>query len=492
MKRLNRWDWLGVVAALAFAACLVFAYQHTRRASTNLAADIQDPSGDIRFGHEWMGLYYKDKRVGFFHIEKSASTQDGYRYQVDAHIQQKGFLGKKITLKLKMSALMDSNTILQSFDFSIKAGPADLSGRGVVHGKTLRLLLNTGGVERSQEIPLDSPPVLRETLGPTLSRHVLSPGKRLTLSVFDPMTQRNQPVTIEVVGPDTVTVVDQVVPATHIRQTLGGTTLNAWVNRRGEMLRQELGFGLVAIRETEAQATATTEAVSLGEAAMITTTGLPKSMAKMQTISLILSGKALSDFELTDRRQTFSKASGRLDIQLETVGKGRPLPVTDDLHAFLQPTPLIQSDAEPIKRTANEVIGDARDSVAAAKHLMKWVAEAVEDAPVIGVPSALETLRTRIGDCNEHATLFVALARAAHIPTRLVTGLVHIKGRFGYHAWAEISTEDGWVSVDPTWQQMPADVGHIAMVRGGLAAQSKLTRLMGNLKIKAYSLPKSP
>ena len=115
---------------------------------------------------------------------------------------------------------------------------------------------------------------------------------------------------------------------------------------------------------------------------------------------------------------------------------------------------------------------------------MRWVDQAVEDSAVIGVPSALETLKTKTGDCNEHTTLFVALARSVGIPSRVVAGLVYTKGRFGYHAWAEVKGRLGWVSVDPTWGQMPVDVGHLSFVRGGLMAQTRLIRLMGKLRIK--------
>ena len=101
------------------------------------------------------------------------------------------------------------------------------------------------------------------------------------------------------------------------------------------------------------------------------------------------------------------------------------------------------------------------------------------------MPSALDVLDSKVGDCNEHSTLFAALARAAGIPTRVAVGLVYIDGHFGYHAWNEVLAADGWLSVDPTWDQMPVDVGHIALLRGGLGEHARLLPLMGRLKIAA-------
>ena len=128
-------------------------------------------------------------------------------------------------------------------------------------------------------------------------------------------------------------------------------------------------------------------------------------------------------------------------------------------------------------------IGHARDTVTAARRLKDWVHHRLEQTAVPGVPSALETLDARVGDCNEHSTLFAALARSVGIPTRIVVGLVYADGRFGYHAWNEVLAADGWLSVDATWNQMPVDVGHLAMLRGGLSEQARLLPLMGRLQL---------
>ena len=53
---------------------------------------------------------------------------------------------------------------------------------------------------------------------------------------------------------------------------------------------------------------------------------------------------------------------------------------------------------------------------------MAFVHGHLEQKLVPGVPSALETLKSRVGDCNEHATLFAALARSLGVPTRIAVG----------------------------------------------------------------------
>jgi hypothetical protein len=110
------------------------------------------------------------------------------------------------------------------------------------------------------------------------------------------------------------------------------------------------------------------------------------------------------------------------------------------------------------------------------------VYETLEKRITVSVPSAVQVLETRRGDCNEHTVLFVALARALGIPARTAAGLVYLNGHFYYHAWPEVYLR-GWVAVDPTFGQLPADAAHIRFTIGGLARQMELIRLIGHLNV---------
>jgi hypothetical protein len=115
----------------------------------------------------------------------------------------------------------------------------------------------------------------------------------------------------------------------------------------------------------------------------------------------------------------------------------------------------------------------------------------------VSLPSALEVLRTRVGDCNEHTALYVALARAAGIPARIAVGLVHLRGAFYYHAWAEVflATNGGrgrWLAVDPTLDQFPADLTHVRLARGGLDKQAAILGVRGRLEMSVLELQMAP
>jgi transglutaminase-like putative cysteine protease len=115
--------------------------------------------------------------------------------------------------------------------------------------------------------------------------------------------------------------------------------------------------------------------------------------------------------------------------------------------------------------TAREVTKGISDPLAKVRKLAKWVADEVKDEPIDSF-SALEVLHTKKGECQAHTMLYTALARAAGIPTRMAGGIVYLEGvGFLYHAWAE-SDVGGWVSVDPTFDQVGIDATHIKLVEG--------------------------
>ena len=110
-------------------------------------------------------------------------------------------------------------------------------------------------------------------------------------------------------------------------------------------------------------------------------------------------------------------------------------------------------------------------------------------------------LRTKVGDCNEHTALYVAMARALGIPARIAVGLVYIHGAFYYHAWPEVYLEEPaagssalgasrglWLPVDPTLNEFPANATHLRLARGGLDKQTVVLPMIGRLTMEVLDV----
>jgi transglutaminase-like putative cysteine protease len=154
----------------------------------------------------------------------------------------------------------------------------------------------------------------------------------------------------------------------------------------------------------------------------------------------------------------------------------------------LQPEPFIESDAPEIKAAAERMVAGVSGVRDRAERLTREVNALIDKKPTVSLPSALEVLRTKVGDCNEHTALYVALARSIGIPARINVGLVYLHGAFYYHAWPEVYIDEGnnrgtWLPVDPTLNQFPTDATHLRLARGGLDKQAAILPMIGKTTI---------
>jgi hypothetical protein len=269
-----------------------------------------------------------------------------------------------------------------------------------------------------------------------------------------------------------------------------GVSQFAWIGKDGTILKEEgsLGIKLEQVTKEEAlQKIALLPNTDLAEIASIPVDRVLNDVDRLMELKLRLDGfeekdiflnggrQSLKDKVLTVRRESISNLSSQKIVEK----------VPDLIKTYLEPTPFIQSDHPEIQAKVKEIVSPDDSAVVKAYKLIAWINKNIQKRPVVSVPNALETLHNRVGDCNEHAVLFAALARAAGIPAQVEAGLVYQKGRFYYHAWNVIYLGK-WITADSVMGQLPADVTHIRFVRG-TEHQIDLIRMIGKVRIEILS-----
>ena len=135
---------------------------------------------------------------------------------------------------------------------------------------------------------------------------------------------------------------------------------------------------------------------------------------------------------------------------------------------FTSPSQLVESDAPKMRALARRVAGDEPEPLVQCLLVTRWVHRALsKSSRGPAMASALETLRTRAGDCTEHSVLVVALARALGIPARQALGFVHDGKGFQFHAWAEAHVDGRWVPLDATLGRVGVPGIYILLGREG-------------------------
>jgi transglutaminase-like putative cysteine protease len=265
-----------------------------------------------------------------------------------------------------------------------------------------------------------------------------------------------------------------------------GVSQFAWIGKDGAALREEgpLGIRLEQVTKEEAlQKIALVPGTDIAAFASIPSSRMIRAVNQLTELRLTLTGVDERVLSLEGDRQSFQDRVLiiRKELVSDPLFQHQARKASEEMKKYLEPTPFIQADHPEIQAKAKEIISPDDTMMVKAGKLVDWVNKNLQKRPVLSVPNALEILRNRVGDCNEHAVLLTALARAAGIPAEMEAGIVYQRGRFYYHAW-NVFYFGAWVTADATMGQIPADVTHIRLVRG-MERQIDLMRVIGRMKI---------
>lgn len=485
---------LAVVAWIATMAVVVRTSQ--QRSSRNLATDL------ARYGStaQWRGVYYRGEKIGFT-VSQVEATDDGFELQEDGRLQF-SLLGDTTAAIMRTSARVDQSFALQSFDFSLDPGTGPISIKGALDGLDLSLEIGGAAGVRTERRRLAEPPSLMLNIGRRLANDGLAAGTKKQWMVFDPATLKNAPVSIDIGAREVVTAGGgRPIPAFKVQMTFSGLTSTAWITDTGEIVREESPMGLISVLETQQEATAVAVSGRMQED-MLQAAAIVPAMGRRQRIveprdvkklRLRLVGANLPKDEVSGSGQSVDGEFIELTDPRDLAASAAPL----DLDQYLRAEPFIESDAPEIRAAAERMISGVTGTRAQAERLTREVNALLEKKPTVSLPSALEVLRTKVGDCNEHTALYVALARSIGIPARINVGVVYVRGAFYYHAWPEVYIDEGnqrgvWLPVDPTFNQFPADATHLRLARGGLDQQAAILPMIGRVKMFVTEVEVAP
>jgi hypothetical protein len=488
---------LSILALVAWIVTMGVMVNRTylQASPTNLATDL------ARYGStaQWRGVYYRGEKIGFT-VSQVERTDEGFQLIEDGRLQF-SLLGATTAAVLRTTAHVDRSFALKTFEFSLDPGTGPTTVRGRLEGLNLTLDIVSASGTRSETRTLTEPPALMLSMGRRLASEGLVAGARHEWMIFDPATMKNAPVQLAIGDREVVNAGGQPIPAFRVDLAFSGLTTTAWITDTGEIVREESPMGLISVRETQERAT-TLAVTNMMQEDMLAASAVVPAMPRKSFITeprdvtrlrMQVDNADLSGPDLQGVGQTVTGNIIELvDARGLTAG-----PADTDLARYLRSEPFIESDAPEIKAEAAKMVAGVTGHRAQAERLMREVNQLVEKKPTVSLPSALEVLRTRVGDCNEHTVLFVALARSLGIPARINVGLVYVRGAFYYHAWPEVYLDEGrgrglWLPVDPTFNQFPADATHIRLARGGLEQQAAILPLVGRVKIAVLQVDVTP
>ena len=403
-----------------------------------------------------------------------------------------------------LSRALRLETVETTFDGDL----GQFAAHGRVIGDTvLSVAIVSEGDSQMTRIPLQGPITLPTLLPLRLAfGGELRSGRSYTARLFDPLLLTGRDVTARMAAESTLVVSDSAdldsttmtwvpehfdtVRAFRIDHDANGVPTSSWIDAQGRVVVSSIaGAGDQGFAIERAAFEIVYENFKHRDTARVARASAAPGPGEIVPVTALVAGLRSDPPE---RARLRLRRNGRDTLEIVQVAELPAhaalyrLPSRDTaLARWLAPEPLIQSHDPRIAAQARRIIDRERSPARVAELLTHWVHGTLRRTiPQAGsVPSAEKVLETARGDCNEAATLFVALARSTGLPARTVAGLIYMNGRFYYHAWAQVYLTD-WVAVDPTFDQFPADAAHVPIAIGGLARQVELVPLIGRLKLE--------
>jgi hypothetical protein len=433
-----------------------------------------------------MIIVQDNRKIGFSNSIFLAEN-DGYRLQ-ETVFMRINMMGMMQEVNLKTIGRLNRDFSLADFDFNIESGRFIFNVSGTVSGNVLTVQTDSAGIRRKTDIPLKAKPYLLPAIRAVMSAAELKAGDKYAFDIFDPATMGQTLVMVEVIGKEDLQIMDETQSATKVALKFKGTSQLAWIGESGDILKEEGFLGIrmeKTTREDALRGLSTAASTDLTQTASVVSNVRLENLDRLSNLKVEISGIPFQNIQLNGGRQTLKGNILSIDKEILTnLSADIQVRELQNLEKkFLNPGPFIQSDNQKIQALVQEISGEQTVPLEKVKRLVNWVYKNIEKRPVLSLPDALSTLENRVGDCNEHAVLLAALARAAGIPCRIEAGLVYLKGRFYYHAWNRVYL-GRWITVDAVFDQIPADVSHIRFVTGSPSQQLDLLGIIGKLSLR--------
>jgi hypothetical protein len=443
----------------------------------------------LRSDDHWMAITQGKRKIGYAH-RTLTTTEKGYRLE-ESVLMRINTMGVVQDLRMKTQSDLHADMSLSAFNFDLQSHLFRFSVRGVIDGEKATIHYGTPTAPRKMVLPLQEAPHLSNSMFDSLRGKNLKTGDEIVIYVFDPASMGQRPVHLKVMGEQTITVMGRERKALKLDVDFMGARQFAWLGEEGDVLREEGMLGMTLERVTKEEALdglTLLASADLTEVASIDVNIAIDDLDAVTKITIRLTNIDTKPLFLNGGRQHFKNNLLTIEKENWPVAAVKKEPA-GDIAQFLRPSPFVQSDDPLIVQQVTKIISPWDSDAVRAKKIMDWLYRNIEKRPVLSVPNATETLENRVGDCNEHAVLLAALARAAGIPAQIEAGLVYQQGRFYYHAWNILYLGE-WITADATLGKMPADVTHIRLVRGGADRQVDLMGVIGKLKLEIVELTK--
>ncbi len=447
------------------------------------------------YAEYWTGIIFNGEKVGYAHVQVTPSEERPDRFEIRSQsLLRIRMLGFDKRIALESIDRVRSDLTLEWFAHRYDLDGSRLDITGEVAGNVLNGTIDNAGRVSRIALPLDEPVFPASAVSLIPVHRGLRIGAEYRFPVFSGQTQSIVAAEQKIEAYESSEFFED--RAYRVSSGFLGLSSTTWFSDRGLPLL-ELGLGGVIISaistEERAKRFIATTALNKDEAiigfSLIKPDVAIERPRELRSLDVVLSGDPALTIVASDPRQQCHRSGDALSCAIRAIAKWPASPDAATLRQDLRDSLAVPADDTRIRTLAGTITGTETGPTRQVEALMAWMRTNIRKEPTDAF-SALDVLRTRAAECQGHAFLYAALARALGIPTRVVNGVVYSEahGGFLFHAWNESWVGDGWVSVDATFDQLPADATHIKLVYGeSVADLVALAGWIGKMRMRVLA-----
>jgi hypothetical protein len=462
-------------------------------------APVRYDLAHLPFSGYWTGIIFNGEKIGFSRVELGRIQAAPPRYEIRAEASfVLSFLGFEKKVRLKSRDVVRDDLTLVEFEYDYDMDGSEMRLRGRHEAGALTAEIVTGGKPSEQRLAAQDAlyPSSAIALYPVV--HGLAPGRDYRYRVYNGQLQALDDVEQRVVAYQRSELFAGT--AFKVETSMHGQRSTTWFDHHGKpLLELALRGVIISALEDEDSAKryvavgALNRKEGLLEFALIRPERPIDRPREVSALKVALSG--VDRLPPTDLAQRCARDGAETLCEMRGAVVGTVSASGDESarERYLRSSVTVQSRDPAIARLAATIVGKAPPEEGVAR-ILRWLDANVEKAP-LDVFSALDVLEKRKAECQGHAYLYAAFARAAGIPTRVVNGLAYSDAlnAFLYHTWAESLIGSDWIAVDPTFGQPAVDATHIKLFEGEqLAELLPLLDWIGRVRIRVLAVEHAP
>jgi hypothetical protein len=443
-------------------------------------------------GERWFSITMGDERTGFAHT--SITVVPGGYEVISEGSARMVVLGFTREASSRETYQVNRDLSMRSFVVEQTIGGKPMPLKGEVTAKGVKVTVDAAGGRQEKTLKVRGKVYPASVLNLYPLMQGVKERKKYHLQILDPEVVKLKEVTVTVLGKETL---PGGVETVHLRNDLYPFVDNdIWVDLAGNTVRESVRDGLIltgaedaaAARKFVAEAAIARKELILDFSLVRLDRPIARP-AELKRMAVELSGMPANMPLFSEGGQKAVRLEGdKVFVSVENA----PLPSKNGLSAadvsenrnYLESGGANTQENGELAVAEHEITGGEKDPRKKMEKLARWLAAEVAESGDDN-RSPLETLRSKKGNCLSRTRLYVALARIAGIPAKLVSGLIYVTGKgFLYHCWAE-GQVGGWLPVDPCRGEFPPDVTHIKLAEGDSPEEmAPLAGLVGRLKAK--------